>query len=627
MKRIFTFLFIAIVINIFAQNVNSSCGFNTMMTKLDKKYPDLRNKRTEAEARIRKMDRKTHLRRAGVTTTQGLYTGKVYEIPIVVHVIESNSSANANLKVTDQEIIDWVDRANKMFATTYGNGFYAEGSGPEGGAVMPFKLVLAKRSPSCKETNGIVRYNGSTLVGYDKYGVNYDNSNGVDDYEIKTELAPHWPESAYFNIYLITGFDSEHQLSYGLMGYATFPETYDYYYESWMKVATVKNANDTTLTHELGHAFGLYHTFDEIDYDDQTSCPVNNDCTQDGDQVCDTSPSRSMYDVWPVPSNSQIDPCTGNNWDGTQYNIMNYTNVERKFTEGQRERAVLMMLDSRSSLLNSIAGRDINEVIQSPVDIIAAQCVPLGINNADSNFGNGPFKVTFGSINHLSGGYDADEASPAYYIDYASPTCYRPAYYTDIEPSKETILTLLGVNGGDDANFRFKVWIDYNNNGTFEQSEQISNNTTFVESGYIDGYNITVTPPANAIKNKYLRMRVAVDSNTSTVSDFTACGKLNNGQMEDYAVRIYDETMSVSNVNKESAVKLTYIKEANIVKVSGIGNEAIGNFEIFDFAGKILQKGNSTTNEIKLNTNLPKGTYIVNFYNKGQKESKKFINQ
>ena len=122
-------------------------------------------------------------------------------------------------------------------------------------------------------------------------------------------------------------------------------------------------------------------------------------------------------------------------------------------------------------------------------------------------------------------------------------------------------------------------------------------------------------------------MRVAVDSNTSTVSDFTACGKLNNGQMEDYAVRIYDETMSVSNVNKESAVKLTYIKEANIVKVSGIGNEAIGNFEIFDFAGKILQKGNSTTNEIKLNTNLPKGTYIVNFYNKGQKESKKFINQ
>ena len=97
--------------------------------------------------------------------------------------------------------------------------------------------------------------------------------------------------------------------------------------------------------------------------------------------------------------------------------------------------------------------------------------------------------------------------------------------------------------------------------------------------------------------------------------------------MEDYAVRIYDETMSVSNVNKESAVKLTYIKEANIVKVSGIGNEAIGNFEIFDFAGKILQKGNSTSNEIKLNTNLPKGTYIVNFYNKGQKESKKFINQ
>jgi hypothetical protein len=70
-----------------------------------------------------------------------LYTGQVFEIPVVVHVIESSATQNANLNLTDQNIQDWIDRANRMYATTYGNGFYPEGSGATGGNVIPFKLV------------------------------------------------------------------------------------------------------------------------------------------------------------------------------------------------------------------------------------------------------------------------------------------------------------------------------------------------------------------------------------------------------------------------------------------------------------------------------------------------------
>jgi hypothetical protein len=68
-------------------------------------------------------------------------------------------------------------------------------------------------------------------------------------------MAPHWPETSYFNIYVVIGFDGQQQNAGGLMGYARFPDSYDYFYESFMKVATLKNLNDTTLTHELGHAF------------------------------------------------------------------------------------------------------------------------------------------------------------------------------------------------------------------------------------------------------------------------------------------------------------------------------------------------------------------------------------
>ncbi|WP_449400558.1 hypothetical protein [Chryseobacterium wanjuense] len=170
-KNVFLFA-LMIFFNAFSQNAQKYCGFDAVMEKMDKKFPELTKIRNDFDAKISTTDVRSYLNKAGATTSwNGLYTGQIYEIPVVVHVIESNASANANLAVTDQEIINWIDRANKMYATTFGNGFYPEGSESTGGAVIPFKLVLAKRAPNCAPTTGIVRYNGSSLSGYDSYGV------------------------------------------------------------------------------------------------------------------------------------------------------------------------------------------------------------------------------------------------------------------------------------------------------------------------------------------------------------------------------------------------------------------------------------------------------------------------
>jgi len=628
MKKISTLLVLLFFINSFSQDFHKECGFDKVMKKLDDRHPGLKKYREEGEQKILGMNQQAFLNKVGATTSKNaLYTGQIYEIPVVVHVIESQDPANANLAVTDQEIINWIGRANSMYATTYGGNFYPEATGATGGNVIPFKLVLAKRSPSCMPTTGIIRYNGSTLPDYDQNGV---TDTGATDTQIKNELAPHWPENSYFNIYVVIGFDGEQQLSYGLMGYAAFPSSYDYDYESFMKVATIKNQNDTTLTHELGHAFGLYHTFQGVSANSQTTCPVNNNCATDGDRVCDTSPSRSMYGV-AVPNNNAIDPCTSQNYDGTQYNIMNYTNSNRKFTAGQRDRAILMMMEYRKNLLNSLAGKDPASVIPSPVSVITAQCNPSGIANpANNNFAIGPYRVVFGDINSVTNGYDSDEANPIYYADYANATCVRPAYATEIPSITATPLKITFMNGfGQAEKFRVKAWIDYNNNGTFEDVELVTNYlSNYIGSGQSSVYTVDVTPAGSTVQNTYLRVRIGVDAATREFADlpeFTSCSALQYGQIEDYAVKILG-TLSTSEAVNKSETKIVYIKTENKLQLLGNRNLKFGNYQIYDMSGKLIQKGNSDTNEVRINQQLAKGSYIINYSDGDKQASKKFLN-
>ncbi|MDC8098287.1 zinc-dependent metalloprotease [Chryseobacterium rhizosphaerae] len=632
MKKINIISMLLLFINVFSQGHDHYCGFDNELTKMDAKFPELKKRREETEAKLRSMDKQSFLNKVGGSTSwNGLYTGQVFEIPVVVHVIESSATANTNLSLSDQNIKDWIDRANKMYATTYGNGFYPEGAGATGGNVIPFKLVLAKRSPSCLPTSGIVRYDGSSIPLYDTRGVDSNGAgNGANDSQIKT-LAPHWPETSYFNIYVVIGFDGQQQNAGGLMGYARFPETYDYFYESFMKVATLKNQNDTTLTHELGHAFGLYHTFQGVGYTNQTSCPVNNNCATDGDRVCDTSPSRSMYGV-AVPGNTSIDPCTSQNYDGTQYNVMNYTNSNRKFTEGQRDRAIMLMMEYRKNLITSTAGVDPSVVIPSPVSITAAQCSPTGtLHPANNNFAIGATRVQFGSISSMTNGYDSDEVSPKFYEDYTTATCIRPAYYTDIPLNSSTALKVSYDNGfGQAEKFVTKVWIDYNNNGSFEGSELVVNNTSnSMASGAGTTLTSNITPPAGAVTGTYLRMRVAVDAATyggTTLPDMTACSQLQYGQMEDYAVRITSSELSTTETKRSSESKIIYLKSENKINLVGNRNDVFGDYQIYDLSGKLIQKGNTKTNEIQISNQLPKGAFIINYSDKNKNVSKKFLN-
>jgi hypothetical protein len=260
--------------------------------------------------------------------SNSLLKSTIYSIPVVVHVIHLGEPFGTGSNISDIQIQQAIAALNTRFRNTNGLG-----------ADVELEFCLANNDPNGNSTNGINRVDGSSVPNYSINGIKPtgNSCNGAVETSIK-DLS-RWPVSDYYNIWVVSEICNG-----GFVGFASYPV--GGLYDGLVIVSTSMTSNSGTLPHEIGHGFFLYHTFNGDG--GNVNCPLDTDCSTDGDHICDTPPHKQS-------DCGLTNPCTSAGvWDNSRYNYMAYCPLVNRFTQGQKDRIRATAIASpRASLLTS----------------------------------------------------------------------------------------------------------------------------------------------------------------------------------------------------------------------------------------------------------------------------------
>lgn len=248
-------------------------------------------------------------------------------VPTVVHIIHDNGVGN----ISDEQIMDALNILNVDYRREN-----ADTSNTRGTANAPFvhraggmdiEFKLARIDPDGNCTNGIVRVNAPHLA----------NNAGEDCKDTNNGGSSPWPQDSYFNIWVVNSIDNGGQQGITL-GYAYYPyggpnSGYGILIrnDAFGTIETAQNADGRTLTHEMGHALGLPHIFEE-------GCHTG-DCAQEGDYCCDTPPQQeanwSCNQTWNSCNNVPMNDAYGFDTYDQIENYMSYNACQNMFSLDQ----------------------------------------------------------------------------------------------------------------------------------------------------------------------------------------------------------------------------------------------------------------------------------------------------
>ena len=334
-------------------------------------------------------------------------------VPVVIHVLYTDPASN----ITDRQINDAMDVINIDFSKRNADTASIAASFQARIANVGFQFRLAKLDPNGNCTTGITRH--------------YTRESDFGTAAV-TDVV-YWDRTKYLNIWIVDDIASGAG-GYTFGGAATCPANDGIVLRSSQfgpNTRCTANLCRRSLTHEIGHYFGLPHTWGG------TNTPgLASNCGID-DGITDT-PNTSGYSQATLgPCNVTYSPCSdtgGRPILSNVQNFMDYADCEMMFTVGQRTMMRSVVTGCRAPLVsqaNLVATGTNDGFTANPCAPIASFlpstttiCVgsPLSLRDYSYNYAAAGGTVTYSWS--FPGGTPATATGNAPTVTYATPGVY-----------------------------------------------------------------------------------------------------------------------------------------------------------------------------------------------------------